>query len=202
MMQKQNSKLISKCFPGLAVCLSLLLSACSTTPVAPATAAARLGLKLAPAALGESISLQQHLKIERNGSIDELDAALEVDGAHLELVGLAFGQRVLSIHFDGTQLKSWRHAMLPAQVRAEDVLEDMQLTLWPLAAIRQALPPGWSVHDSGLRRTLYLNGQVVSVIDYSALPRWSARVTLENQRYAYRLTIQAAPADVDAKDEN
>ena len=168
----------------------LWLSGCASSPPL-SLQPARLDLKLAPAALGETIALQQHLKVERNGRIDELDAALEVDSDHLELVGLTLGQRVLSLNYDGKELKSWRHAMLPAQVRAEDVLEDLQLTLWPAAAIASALPAGWRVEDSGLRRTLYVDDAPVTVIDYSGMPRWSGTVTLENLRYHYRLTIQS-----------
>ncbi len=174
----------------LALTLAILvLAGCATPP--PTTA--RLGLQLPPAALGASIALQQHLKVERNGRIDELDAALEIDAEHLELVGLAFGQRVLTLNYDGKQLKSWRHIMLPGIVRAEDVLEDMQLCLWPVAAISSALPPGWTIEDQGLRRTLSMGQTVVAVIDYSGMPRWSGTVILENLRYHYRLTIQSAP---------
>ena len=90
-------------------------------------------------------------------------------------------------------MTSWRHLMLPAQVRAEDVLEDMQLTLWPREAIAQALPAGWRIEDSGLRRTLFLHDEAVTVIDYSGMPRWSGTVVLDNLRYRYRLTIQNAP---------
>lgn len=172
----------------LSLVLPLLLAACVTQPVAPL---ARLGLTLAPADLGESLALQQHLKVERNGRIDEIDAALEIDSEHLELVGLAFGQRVLSLHYDGKTLQSWRHVMLPSQVRAEDVLEDMQLTLWPLASIRKALPAGWHIEEEGLRRTLSKGDTVVAVINYAALPRWSGTVTLDNLRYGYRLSIQS-----------
>ena len=167
----------------------LALAGCASAPPAPA----RLGLKLAPSALGESISVQQHLKVERGARTDELDAALEVDAGQLQLVGLAFGQRVVSLHYDGRELTSWRHVMLPAQVRAEDVLEDLQLTLWPASAIAQALPLGWRIEDKGLRRSLYLDDAVVTTIDYSGLPRWSGTVVLENLRYKYRLTIQSAP---------
>jgi hypothetical protein len=167
---------------------TLLLGACAT----PAPPPARLGLMLSPASLGESIALQQHLRVERNGRIDELDAALEVDPDRLELVGLAFGQRVLTLQYDGKKLQTWRHVMLPAQVRAEDVLEDVQLSLWPLAAIRAALPPGWQIDDQGLQRTLRLGDTPVTVIDYSAMPRWSGTVTLQNLRYHYHLTIQSA----------
>jgi hypothetical protein len=177
--------------PLLAPLLALLLAACVTPPPAPA---ARLGLTLAPAALGEAIALQQHLKVERDGRIDELDAALEVDATQLQLVALAFGQRVLSLRYDGVALTSWRHVLLPSQVRAEDVLEDIQLTLWPSAAIASALPQGWRVEDQGLQRTLYMGNAVVAMIDYSQMPRWSGVATLENLRYHYRLTIQSAPA--------
>lgn len=173
------------------VLASLLLGACATLPTPQP---ADLGLRLSPASLGASIARQQHLKVERAGRIDELDAALEVDSEHLQLVGLAFGQRVLSLSYDGKELKSWHHFMLPSQVRAEDVLQDLQLTLWPQEAIRLALPAGWTLKDDGLRRTLYMGGTVVTVIDYSTMPRWSGTVRLDNLRYQYRLTIQSAPS--------
>jgi hypothetical protein len=170
------------------IAASMLLSACATTAPPPA---ARLGLKLAPSALGESISVQQHLRVERNGRSDELDVALEVEPQKLEMVGLALGQRVLSLSYDGTELKSWRHAMLPSQVKAEDVMEDMQLTLWPVDAVRAALPAGWQVEEQGLRRTLSLNGETVMVINYSGMPRWIGKLVLDNLRYQYRLTIES-----------
>ncbi|MBI3285465.1 MAG: DUF3261 domain-containing protein [Burkholderiales bacterium] len=169
---------------------SLLLTACVATPPSPD---ARLGLMLAPAALGASVSVQQHLKVEREGRIDELDTALEIEASQLELVGLVFGQRVLSLSYDGKQLKSWRHLMLPPQVRAEDVLEDLQLSLWPLSAIAQALPAGWRIEEQGLQRALYLDDNLITRITYSGMPRWSGTVVLDNLRYHYRLTIQSAP---------
>lgn len=177
--------------------LSLVAFAgCAITPASPPSA--RLGLKLAPATLGASVSLQQHLTVERNGRTDQLDAALEIDSQQFNLVGLAFGQRVLTLHYDGLSLQSWRHPMLPAQVRAEDVLEDTQLTLWPLAAIQQALPAGWEIEQKGLRRTLLLQGKPVMVINYSTPSPWGGKVDLTNLRYRYRLTIESISDDVAA----
>ena len=171
-------------------CLAaLLLAGCATPPPPPV----RLGLKLAPAALGQSVSVQQHLKVERKGRIDELDAAIEIDAEQVQMVGLAFGQRVLTVNYDGKELTSWRHMMLPKQVRPEDVLEDLQLTLWPAQAIERSLPPGWRIVDAGLQRTLYLNDVIVSSITYTGMPRWSGTVILNNLRYDYRLTIESAP---------
>lgn len=173
-----------------ALALLLLLAACASVP----SQSARLSLRLAPSTLGASIARQQHLTVEREGRIEELDAALEIDESHLQLVGLAFGQRVMTISYDGRELKSWRHLMLPSQVQPEDVLRDIQLTLWPAEEIRKALPAGWRLEDDGLRRTLYLADAPVTVIRYQAMPRWAGTVVLENLRYQYRLTIQSVPA--------
>lgn len=187
--------------------LAAVLCACSSVPEATP---GRLGLKLAPASLGATISLQQHLRVEREGRSDDLDAALEVDPAHVELVGLALGQRVLSLNYDGKEIKSWRHLLLPRQVQAEDVLQDLQLTLWPVEAIRAALPAGWRITENGLQRQLFQDEALVLQIDYSDPVRWSGTVTLQNLRYHYRLAIQSvaseaaevpqAPQGVDAKE--
>jgi len=172
-----------------ALAAALLLGACASTP----PPVARLGLRLSPATLGQAISVQQHLKVERNGRTDDLDVALQVEPEAIDVVGLAFGQRVLTLRYDGKELTSWRHVMLPSQVRAEDVLEDMQLTLWPADAIAAALPSGWRVTEQGNRRTLYLDGEPIMNIAYSGTPRWSGTVVLDNLRYHYKLTIQFAP---------
>lgn len=173
---------------GAALCAALMLAACAATPPAPA----RLGLRLAPSTLGEAISVQQHLTVERDGKTNDLDVALEVDANRLSLVGLALGMRVLSLDFDGRELTEWRHPMLPSQVRAADVLEDLQLTLWPVERIAQALPLGWQVEERGLRRTLRREGEVVATIDYSGMPRWQGTAVLDNLRYQYRLTVVSA----------
>ena len=183
-------ELISTLKALLVAGLLAALAGCSSAPPPQA----RLGLKLAPAELGASISVQQHLKVEREGRTDDLDVALQVEPEAIDVVGLAFGQRVLSLHYDGKEVKEWRHVMLPRQVRAEDVLEDMQLTLWPVEAVARALPAGWRIDEQGLRRTLYLDGEPIMRIAYSGSPRWSGTVVLENLRYKYRLTIQFAEA--------
>ena len=169
--------------------LALLLAAC----VAPESRPAGVGLKLTPAALGESISLQQRLDIEGHGRSAHLDVALEVDAARIDLVGLALGQRVLSLRYDGETLQSWRHPMWPAQLRGEEVLENLQLTLWPLDAIRRALPMGWSIEERDLRRTIRQDGLAIVVIDYSVLPVWNGKIQFTNLQFNYRITIQSVP---------
>lgn len=168
------------------------LAGCATTSIQQTEGqAGRTGIMLPPATLGESISLQQHLRVEQEGRSDEIDVALETDAQRLDLVGLSMGHRVLSLHYDGKNLQSWRHAMLPAQVRAEDVIEDLQLAFWPLDVIRQALPSGWRVEESGLSRTFFSADRKVIEIVYSGQPRWIGIISLKNLHYNYHLTIQS-----------
>ena len=70
-------------------------------------------------------------------------------------------------------------------------VESPLVTLWPLAAIRQALPAGWTIEQQGLQRTLLLQGEPVMVINYSTPTPWDGKVELNNLRYHYRLTIES-----------
>ena len=174
----------------LAVGLYVLALAGCATHSQPA----RLRLQLAPAALGASISLQQHLTVERDGRIHELETALEIDPERIDLVALMLNRRVLSLHYDGRSLESWRHPALPGELRAEDVLEDLQLTLWPVHALRSALPAGWRIEENGARRILLAGELPVTKIDYSGEPRWNGKIVVHNLRCRYRLTIQSVPS--------
>ena len=151
----------------------------------------RIGLKLPPAALGESVSLQQRLTVERNGRVEQFDAALEVDEQNIQLIILLLNQRVLSVAFDGQRLETWRHPMVPAQLKGEDVLEDLQLTLWPAAAIRRALPDHWSLIESDGQRILSFDEQPIIRIDYSERARTTGKAALANLRYGYRITVES-----------
>jgi hypothetical protein len=164
---------------------------CAAGCALPRTGPERLGLQLPPAALGQALSLRQTLTVERDGRVDQLEVALEVEAAELRLVGMALGKRVLTLRYDGHALTSWRHPMVPPQLRAEDILEDIQLTLWPVDTIRQALPAGWRIDQAGAERVLSRGDTPVCVIRYDAEPRWSGKIGLSNLRHGYRLTIHS-----------
>ena len=172
---------------ALRTATAVYLFGCAAAPAQPA----RLGLKLAPATLGVTLSLQQHLSIERQGRVDELDAALEIDPERLDMVGLALGQRILALHYDGRSLDSWRHPRVPEQLRVEDVLEDLQLTLWPIEVMRKPCRPAGASPKMVVGGHLRLVELPVLVIDYSGEPRWQGKIELNNFRYRYRLTIQS-----------
>lgn len=136
----------------------LLLAACATSP-SPAPAVALPALRLSPASLGQELALQQRLVFRHGSHQRELDALLEVDADEVRLVVQAMGQSGVRLQWDGTELTQQRAAWLPASVRGERVLDDLQFSLWPLEAIRAALPAGWQVKEQGNVRELEYQGR-------------------------------------------
>ena len=161
-------------------------------------------LHLPPAALGQTLNLVQRLTIKKlpnaarsaaGGSERTLDALLQIDQSDLKLAAFALGQRVLTLSWDGHQLSSSRHPLLPVAVDSESVLRDIQLVYWPAAAIRQVLPPDWTLLDVGPTRTLSFQQLPEVVVNYSAAPAWTGRAELDNRAEGYSLVIESAVQD-------
>lgn len=125
----------------------------------------------------------------------DLDAVLDIAPDSLTLVGMAFGQRMLTLRYNGVTLDEKRHPMLPPNVRGADILTDVQMALWPAEAVRAALPAGWTLTDSDTLRTLSKDALTMVTISYDAAPHWIALVTLRNVRYEYRLVIRSVMED-------
>lgn len=144
-------RLIARSWIAWALCL--LLAACAARgPDAPL--AGLPTLRLAPAALGHDLVLQQRLVLVREGQRRELDALLEVDAAQVRLLVQSLGLPAVHLVWDGRRLDEQRAPWLPSQVRGERVLSDLQFALWPLSAVRAALPPSWQVEQVGDERRL------------------------------------------------
>ncbi|MGH7653220.1 MAG: DUF3261 domain-containing protein [Gemmatimonadaceae bacterium] len=169
-----------------------MVSACHGAPPARA---GRLELTLSPASFGRTLSLQQQVHVEYATRTVDLDAILEITPDSLTLVGMAFGQRMLTLRYDGVTLREQRHPMLPRDVRGADILTDLQMALWPAGAVRAALPPGWTLTDSDTLRTLSKDSREMVTISSDAVPRWKSVVTLRNLEYDYRLVIRSATED-------
>jgi hypothetical protein len=162
---------------------------------APPSQRDRLSLALSPASFGRTLSLQQQVHVEYADRTVDLDAVLDIAPDSLTLVGMAFGQRMLTLRYNGVTLDEKRHPMLPRDVRGADILTDVQVALWPADAVRAALPAGWTLTDSDTLRTLSKGALEMVTISYDAAPHWSALVTLRNLRYAYRLVIRSVAED-------
>ena len=171
----------------LIACLltGLLLAACATRPAPPAVVLP--SLQLAPAALGQQIAVQQRLVFRFGEHVRELDALLEVDADAVRLAVQAMGRTGVRLHWDGRTLSEERAAWLPAAVRGERVLDDLQFSLWPAEAVRAALPAGWELVESGDHRELRKDG-----LAWLARERVDATtLRLHNKADGYHLTIES-----------
>jgi uncharacterized protein YbdZ (MbtH family) len=176
-----------------AACLGCATPASNTAPVSTLPAAplpAAPVLQLPPVALGRSLALQQQITIDYQGQRRDLQALLEADAQHTQLAALAGGQVVARLDWDGKALKVFRSPMLPEQMKPERILSDLQLSLWPAAAIVAALPAGWTLDADARERTLRFRGQAVVTVAYPD----ARTVMLEQLRDGYRLRIVSNPA--------
>jgi len=170
---------------AIAAMASALVSAgCASTP-APSHDTPTL--RLAPALLGRTLNLQQHLTLQAPGRDQQLDVLLEADPRHVQLGVVAMGQVAARLDWDGTTLTESKASWWPEQVSGARILSDLQLTLWPLDAIQAALPAGWRLAEDGNVRTLVQGDDVVTVIT-----RLSPLVVeLDERRARFKLKIES-----------
>lgn len=151
---------------GLLIAVMLAVGCAGNARRDSGAGAASVELRLSPASLGHELALQQQLVFSFRQSQYTLDALLEVDALEVRLAVQSFGRPVLRLHWDGVELQQRRYEGLPAALRAEAVLSDLQLTYWPLAAIRAALPDEWSLREGDGVRRLYRHGREMMRIQY------------------------------------
>lgn len=160
-------------------------------------------LRLAPALLGRTLNLQQHLTLQAPGHDRQLDVLLEADLHHVQMGVVAMGQMAARLDWDGTTLTEDKAPWWPPEVSGSRILSDLQLTLWPVAAIQAALPAGWAIAEDGDVRTLTQDGEVVTVITRMCAPapsscaesqdpqRGATLIELDQRREHFKLKIES-----------
>lgn len=147
---------------------------------------------LAPSALPGGMAEQQRLSFEHGERRETVDALVEVDAEAVRLVIHGQGQVALRLVWDGAVLSQQRQPWLPDALEGARVLSDLQLVFWPLDALRPQLPAGWTLEETGARRTLSEAGQPVAWVEREDA---DTRV-LHQQRLGYRLRIDSVPLPV------
>ncbi len=139
----------------LILLLSLaLLAGCAQPPRAQGGAQSPL-LQLPPAALGRDIAVQQRLGFAApRQSPRTLDVWLEADAQSVRMALMQMGQVAARLVWDGTAMQVTQSRWWPAEVSAARILSDVQLALWPAAAVQQALPTPWRLQEQGALRVL------------------------------------------------
>jgi len=169
---------------AIATAGALAIAGCATAPPPSHEAPT---LRLAPALLGRTLNLQQHLTLQAPGRDQQLDVLLEADAGHVQLGVVAMGQVAARLDWDGATLTESKASWWPEQVSGARILSDLQLTLWPVDAIQAALPAGWRLVEDGNVRTLMQGDEVVTVITRSS----PLRVELDERRAHFKLKIES-----------
>jgi hypothetical protein len=167
-------------------------------------------LQLAPAALGFEVSVAQRVTVSQpapRGETSEgiprsmsADAVLEVDAGSVRMAVLSLGQAMLRLEWDGKQLTQIHAPGWPDAVEAGQILNDVQLALWPAQAIRTALPEGWTLRDSPAtlnapaQRWLAHDGHPAVRVDYPSTQRTVMVHLNRHGQEAWRIEIESAAA--------
>ncbi len=170
----------------------LAFAACAPVQRVPAPAQVLPELRLSPESLGRPLALQQRLEIRHGDHAEALDALLEATPQDVQLLVMAMGRTGVRLRWDGRVLEQRRAEWLPAAVRGERVLDDVQFAFWPAAAIRERLPAGWTLAEDAGRRVLSHADREWLVLERVEGER---RMRLHNLAEGYALEISSMPLD-------
>jgi hypothetical protein len=185
--------------PALVFAFALLVSACTHAPPAAAPAPAATPVPndaspspLAPPGAVGTRSAAQVIRAAYGARAVTLRTSIQVNDAGLEVVGVtATGQRLFTAHYDGTKISADKSPFVPAGLDPARVLADMQLALWPLAAVQTAFRErGYSVSEpfAGVRRMMR-DDQLLAEVHYTGADPWNGRLWFVSFEFDYSLTI-------------
>jgi hypothetical protein len=186
---------------GLALA-ALLFAACAHAPPPAATPAIVSAPQAAPSFAPPDVlsprSASQVIHAAYGSRVATLRTAVQIDAGGLKVVGVsATGMRLFSAAYDGKRVTAERSPFVPKEVSPERVLADMQLALWPLAALQGAYASsGETVSEPhpGVRRVIR-GDRLVAEVHYATDDPWNGRLWFVNFEFGYSLTIDTSPAN-------
>jgi len=169
--------------------VALSLAGCAATP--PPAGAQPQAAFAAPGAVGAR-QASQVIHAAYGARTFMLRTAIEVTPDELKVVGVtATGQRLFTANYDGRTIAADRSPFVPDKLDPERVLADMQLALWPLAAVQPMFRArGLEVSEpfAGVRRASRGN-QLIAEVHYATADPWNGRLWFVNFEFDYSLTI-------------
>jgi len=147
---------------------------------------------LPPPGLTPAFDRQQLLTGTFDGKEQSLLVMLSVDQHRLSLAGLSsLGIRLFLLTYDQNGLHTEQSIVVPQLPPASQVLADIMLSHWPLAAWQSQLPTGWTLVDKGDQRELRdPNGRLITEVHYRQTGALREPVALTQHVFNYHLTIQ------------
>jgi hypothetical protein len=184
----------------LAALSAAIFVACATHPEKREIESPEYPPLLPPSTLGGHHDTQQILRAAFGAHDLVLRCVVHASPEQVEVIGVtAVGQRAFSVLWDGHSWKLDAAPEVPAAMRPEFLLSDLELALWPLSALQEAYrTTGWEVSEpgGGIRRLRH-NGQLVAQVVYASSDPWTGRYSISNFRYGYALAIENEGALAD-----
>lgn len=196
-----------------ALCITVLacLAGCASTG---ATDLVRVGngivfRLLSPGSLGQQVILTQVVTLSYEDESQQLLFFSEVSAQAVTIAGLLpDGSRLFSIHYDGVSLRSEGNGDVLERLDPHYLLADMQMALWPLAAVRGSLASANGCFASGTcklletvdqrQRTLSREGDIIVDIRYQDIPAYRATLAYEHRARGYSLQIETVNVEPSA----
>ncbi len=101
------------------------------------------------------------------------------------------GPRIMTIHWSAQGVTAERTALAPAELKGENVLADIVITLWDLEAVGAALSGDATITEADGVRTIRSAGREVITVRYIDGPNESDRIVLTNHDFGYELVISS-----------
>lgn len=99
------------------------------------------------------------------------------------------GPRILSIKWTEKGIVEDRTPLAPEGFKGVNVLGDIFVSMWPLASVRAALPPGVTVEETGSMRTVKSADRTIAQVETFEKTDAMWRQKLTNLDFGYNLTI-------------
>lgn len=139
-----------------------------------------------------AVNSQQLLSGSFNGKTQSLLVMLSADEKKITLAGLSsVGIRLFLVTYDERGIHTEQSIVVPQLPPASQVLADVMLSHWPIAAWQKQLPAGWTLADRGDRRELRnARGDLVTEIVYLQRQGKREPISIEQHVFKYHITIQ------------
>lgn len=137
------------------------------------------------------VNVQQLLTGTVDGKQHSLLVLLNADQQGITLAGLSpLGIRLFLLRYDASGIHSEQHIPVVKLPPPSQVLADIMLTHWPIAAWQPQLPPGWTLRDIGDQRQLRnASGKLITDIHYLTRNGQRQPIAITQHAFHYHIAI-------------
>jgi hypothetical protein len=183
----------------LLILLMMFSAACAARyEESPGSTRIAPGLELSiptPRELGYSIEATQLITAHFRDQVQVFQAYVSVSPEKITLIALdPFGGRALTVTATDDAIHAEAAPIVPAVLRAENILADLAIVYWPASAIRRGLAgTSASLYDDQNERKINVDGREVVQVIYESPHElsWAKLAHLQNVAYGYELDLQS-----------